>query len=49
MGWLIFCYEYYQQGNQHTAFEYSLSEALGIAALSSFFLGYLWLIIVVTR
>ena len=49
MGWLIFCYEYYQQGNAHTGFHYSLSEALAIASLLSFFSGYLWLIWVVTR
>ncbi len=49
MGWQIFCYEYYQQGNAHTAFHYSLSEALGLASLTSFFIGYLWLIAAVTR
>ena len=49
MGWQIFTYEDYQQGNPHTGFHYSLSEALGIASLCTFFFGYLWLIMIVTR
>lgn len=49
MARLVFCYEDYQQGNAHTGFHYSLSEALGVASLTSFFLGYLWLIFAFTQ
>jgi len=46
---LIFNYENVQHGNPHTRFEYSRSEALGFSSLSCFCLGYLWLVLVVTR
>lgn len=49
MVWLIYGYEMYQHANPHTKAKYALSEALGFSALLCFALGYIWLIIAVTR
>jgi hypothetical protein len=49
MVWLIFHYEDYQHGNPHTRFAYSLSETFGFSSLVCFGVGYVWLIIAVTR
>jgi hypothetical protein len=49
MVWLIFSYEEYRHENPHTAFAYSLSEALGFASLFCFCAGYIWLIIAVLK
>ena len=49
MAWLILSYEEAQHGNPHTATAYSLSETLGFSALTFFVIGYVWLIIAVTR
>jgi hypothetical protein len=45
---LIHNYEEYQHGNPHTAFAYSLSQALGFGSLFCFCTGYCWLIVCVT-
>jgi hypothetical protein len=47
--WLIHNYEEHKHGNPHTRFGYSVSVTLGISALVCFGLGYLFLIILVTR
>lgn len=47
--WLIRSYEEYQHGNLHTPWVYSVSETLGFSALSCFCLGYVLLILLVTR
>jgi hypothetical protein len=49
MAWLILGYEEVQQGNPHTARAYSLMETLGFSSLALFCVGYVWLIIAVTR
>lgn len=49
MAWQILSYEESQHGNPHTAKAYSLSETLGFSSIAYFFIGYLWLIIAVTR
>lgn len=46
---LVLNYENVQHGNPHTRLEYSRSEALGFSALSCFCIGYVWLILAVTR
>lgn len=45
---LILSYEDWQHGNPHTAGAYARIESLGFTALLLFFVGYLWLIVVVT-
>jgi hypothetical protein len=49
MAYLILSYENVQHGNPHTAKAYSLSETLGFSSLLLFCVGYVWLIIEVTR
>lgn len=49
MVWLIYDYEDYQHGNPHTRRAYALSLTLGFSALVCFFVGYVWLILRVTR
>ena len=49
MVWLIFNYEEHQHGNPHTRLAYTLSETLGFSSLLCFWLGYVWLVIAVTR
>jgi len=49
MAYLILSYEEVQHGNPHTPFAYSLSETLGFSSLILFCVGYVWLIIQVTR
>ena len=49
MAWLILSYEETQHGHPYTAGWYSLSETLGFSSLLFFFIGYVWLIIAVTR
>lgn len=49
MAWLILSYEEAQHGNPHTPEAYTLSETLGFSSLALFCIGYVWLIIVVTR
>lgn len=49
MAFLILHYEDAQHGNPHTAAKYSLNEALGFSSLFLFCIGYVWLIIEVTR
>jgi hypothetical protein len=49
MVWLIFNYEEHQHGNPHTRIAYSLSETLGFSSVACFCVGYVWLIIAVTR
>lgn len=49
MAWQILSYEESQHGNPHTAKAYSLSETLGFSSIAYFFIGYVWLIIAVTR
>jgi lysylphosphatidylglycerol synthetase-like protein (DUF2156 family) len=49
MVWLIFNYEEHQHGNPHTRITYSLSETLGFSSVACFCIGYVWLIIAVTR
>lgn len=49
MVWQILSYEEIQHGNAYTAKAYSLSETLGYSSLCFFFIGYIWLIIAVTR
>jgi hypothetical protein len=46
---LVLNYENVQHGNLHTKLEYSRSEALGFGSLSCFCIGYLWLILAITR
>jgi hypothetical protein len=45
---LILSYEDWQHGNPHTAGTYARIESLGFTSLLLFFVGYLWLIVVVT-
>ena len=49
MVWLIFNYEEHQHGTPHTRLAYSLSETLGFSSVACFCVGYVWLIIAVTR
>ena len=49
MAWLLLGYEEVQHGNPHTPKAYSLMETLGFSSLALFSIGYVWLIIVVTR
>jgi hypothetical protein len=49
MVWLTYHYEEYQHGNPHTRFAYSLCLTLGFAGLACFCLGYIWLILQVTK
>lgn len=49
IGWLIFIYEQYQQGNPHTRLQYALSEALGVSSPLCLLIGYLFLIAAVTQ
>lgn len=49
MVWLIYNCEEHQHGNAHTRFAYSLSLSLGFSALACFCVGYVWLILCVTR
>jgi len=49
MAWQILSYEETQHGNPHTPEAYSLSETLGFSTLLFFCIGYIWLIIAVTR
>jgi hypothetical protein len=49
MVWLIFHYEEHQHGEPHTRFAYCLSLTLGFSGLICFLLGYVWLIVAVTR
>ena len=46
---LILNYEEYQHGNPHTRLTYSVNETLGFSSLACFCLGYVWLILKVTR
>jgi hypothetical protein len=46
---LILNYEEYQHGNPHTRLAYSVNETFGFSSLLCFALGYVWLIIRVTR
>lgn len=48
MVYLILSYEDWQHGNPHTARAYAWIESLGFTSLLLFFVGYLWLIVVVT-
>lgn len=49
MGLLLLNYENVQHGNAHTRLEYSRSEALGFSTLCCFCLGYISLIVLITR
>ena len=49
MAWLILSYEEAQHGNPHTPKGYTLSETLAFSSLAFFCIGYVWLIVVVTR
>lgn len=49
MIWLILHYEGHQHGDPHTKFAYSVSETLGFSSLLCFCVGYVWLILQVTR
>ena len=49
MVWLIFNYEEHQHGTPHTRIAYALSETLGFSSVACFCVGYVWLIIAVTR
>lgn len=50
MAWLILTsYEEAQHGNAYAASSYSLSETLGFSSLLFFSIGYVWLILAVTR
>lgn len=49
MAWLLYSYEEVQHGNPHTPKAYTLSETLGMSSLAFFLIGYVWLIVVVTR
>jgi hypothetical protein len=49
MAWLILNYEEYSHGTPHTGLHYSLSLTLGFSAIAYFCVGYLWLIVAVTR
>jgi hypothetical protein len=49
MAWLVLGYEEVQHGNPHTPEAYSLMETLGFSSLALFCVGYVWLVIVVTR
>jgi len=47
--WLIYSYEEYRHGNDHTDRIYATSQALGFSAVLCFCLGYIFLILLVTR
>jgi hypothetical protein len=49
MVWLIYHYEEYQHGVDHTKKAYVLSLTLGFSSLACFMIGYGWLIVKVTR
>lgn len=49
MVWMIFHYEDYQHGAEHTRTKYTLSLTLGFASLACFLIGYVWLIFRVTH
>ena len=46
--WMTFHYEMYQHDKQHPRWAYALSETLGFSGISSFVVGYVWLIVRVT-
>ena len=47
--WLIYSYEEYQHGNQHTRPVYAFSVTLGFSTVLCFLGGYIWLIFQVTK
>ena len=47
--WLIYSYEEYQHGNQHTKVVYTVSQTLGFGSLVCFCVGYIVLVFMVTR
>lgn len=49
MAWLVYDYEMYQHGTPHTRVGYALSEGLGFSSLLCFAVGYISLIVAVTR
>jgi hypothetical protein len=49
MVWLILSYEEHRHGNPHTRLAYTCSETLGFSSLLCFWMGYVWLVIAVTR
>jgi hypothetical protein len=49
MVWLIYHYEDYQHGVEHTKAAYSVSLTLGFGSLACFLIGYGWLIFRVTQ
>jgi hypothetical protein len=49
MAWLVYDYEMYQHKTPHTRLGYALSESLGFGSLLCFGVGYIWLIVAVTR
>jgi hypothetical protein len=46
---LILNYEEYQHGKPHTRLAYSVNETFGFSSLACFVVGYVWLILQVTR
>jgi hypothetical protein len=49
MAWLILNYEEHSHGNPHTGLHYTFSLTLGISSIAYVCIGYLWLIVAVTR
>jgi hypothetical protein len=49
MVWLIYSYEEYQHGNEHTKLIYTMSQTLGFTSVACFCIGYILLIFLVTR
>jgi hypothetical protein len=49
MGWLILNYEEHAHGTRHSPLRYAASLALGFSLITLFSVGYLWLILAVTR
>jgi hypothetical protein len=49
MTWQILSYEETQHGNPYKASWYSISETLGFSSLAFFCIGYVWLVVAVTR
>jgi hypothetical protein len=49
MVWLTYHYEDHQHGVKHTKLAYTLSLTLGFSSLTSFFVGYIWLIFRATQ
>lgn len=49
MVWLLYHYEEYRHGAEHTRFAYTSALTLGFSTFACFISGYAWLIYIVTR